>query len=441
LKIINSVLSADDVSKLVDALNKKPTISIRTNPEKRTQPATTAKVPWCADGFYLEERPSFTLDPLFHAGAYYVQEPSSMFLEQFIKISFGDSVEIKALDLCAAPGGKSTHLLSLLNKDCLVVSNEVIRSRANILSENIQKWGYANGLVTQNDPSHFNRITGYFDLIVVDAPCSGEGLFRKDHDAIREWSENNVQLCSKRQRRILSDIFPSLAQNGVMIYCTCTYNSLENEENLKWLKAQNDLEFIRIPQAKLWGIEEINKDGIIGYRFMPHRLQGEGYYISGFIKRNEAKTTITKNKLHTKSQSQSPKIPEEWIKDEELHFMMNNDGVNFYPKKWNTDIQLLSSMLHCIQIGTLAGTMKRDKFIPHHALALSTYLNKDLLQKVELNITDAIQYLRKESLLLDGYANGYTLITYLGLGLGWMNQLGHRANNLYPTQWRIKMRS
>ena len=164
-----------------------PPVSIRINP-KKSKAIHVARIPWTEYGYYLDARPSFTLDPSFHAGSYYVQDASSMFLEQAVKQSLDLSQPLRVLDLCAAPGGKSTHLLSLISPGALLIANEVIGTRATILSENIQKWGHANVIVTHNDPEDFQRLPGYFDAIVVDAPCSGEGLFRKDPEAMNEWS-------------------------------------------------------------------------------------------------------------------------------------------------------------------------------------------------------------------------------------------------------------
>jgi len=205
-----------------------PPVSIRFNPKKAHSPIDLTIIPWTSHGYYLGERPSFTLDPLFHAGSYYVQEASSMFLEQAFLQAVDRTKPINVLDLCAAPGGKSTHLLSLMNKESLLVTNEVIRSRASTLAENIQKWGYDNVAVTNNDPQDFKRLSGFFDVIVVDAPCSGEGLFRKDPGAMGQWSTDNVALCARRQQRILNDVWPALKEGGILIYSTCTYNELEN---------------------------------------------------------------------------------------------------------------------------------------------------------------------------------------------------------------------
>src|SRR5258706_10320635 len=241
-----------------------PSTSIRINPLK-SRPRELEKVPWTDFGYYLDQRPSFTFDPLFHGGAYYVQEASSMFLEQALKQTHDLSQPICVLDLCAAPGGKSTHLLSLLNEGSLLVSNETIRSRATILTENIQKWGSNNVVVTNNDPADFHKLEGFFDVIVVDAPCSGEGLFRKDPNAINVWSEENIELCALRQQRILNHIWSSLKKNGVLIYCTCTYNEKENEGNLNWLLKEKKVESIKLKVKSDWGVEEVKIKDIFGY--------------------------------------------------------------------------------------------------------------------------------------------------------------------------------
>ncbi|GAB3814418.1 hypothetical protein GCM10028895_07510 [Pontibacter rugosus] len=231
-------------------------------------------------GFFgiLPTRTSFfTLDPLLHAGAYYVQEASSMFLEQALKQSIDLDESLHVLDLCGAPGGKSTHLASLISKDSLLVANEVIRSRASILAENVTKWGSGNVLVTSNDPREFSRLPDFFDVMVIDAPCSGEGMFRKDHAAVGEWSEENVNLCAQRQQRILMDVWDALKPGGLLIYSTCTWNEKENEENIAWLAAQEGVESIKLEVQPEWGIIPTQLNGLEGYRFYPHRVQGEGF--------------------------------------------------------------------------------------------------------------------------------------------------------------------
>jgi 16S rRNA C967 or C1407 C5-methylase (RsmB/RsmF family) len=236
-------------------------------------------VPWSLYGSYLERRPSFTFDPLFHAGCYYVQEASSMFLEQALRQTTDLAQPLNVLDLCAAPGGKTTHLQSLLSEDSLLVSNEVIRSRAAVLKQNCVKWGTQNVVITNNDPQHFNRLEGFFDVVVVDAPCSGSGLFRRDEEAIEEWSPDNVQLCCGRQKRILADVFPALKEGGVLIYSTCSYSKEENEAIADWLATELQMENLTLQTEKDWHIVETTADktNAKGYRFFPDKVKGEGF--------------------------------------------------------------------------------------------------------------------------------------------------------------------
>jgi 16S rRNA C967 or C1407 C5-methylase (RsmB/RsmF family) len=241
-------------------------VSIRINPRKGSRFSSLETVPWSGLGRYLPQRPVFTLDPLFHGGAYYVQEASSMFLEQVLSQVADLRMPLRILDLSAAPGGKSTHVLSLISDESLLVSNEVIRSRASVLAENIQKWGYANCLVTNNDPADFAALPGFFDVIIVDAPCSGEGLFRKDKISMTEWSQDNVAICASRQKRILHDIWPSLKENGVLIYSTCTYSESENETNLLEFSRACKCDFIRVSTDPSWNITEVKNEKAIAYR-------------------------------------------------------------------------------------------------------------------------------------------------------------------------------
>ncbi len=268
--------------------------SIRLNPQKMDNCQLSIinyplqKIPWSSNGYYLETRPSFTIDPLFHAGAYYVQEASSMFLEEAIRQSVDLSQPLRVLDLCAAPGGKSTLIQAVITGDSLLVSNEVIKSRANILAENISKWGASNVVVTNNDPKDFQRLPGYFDMIVIDAPCSGSGLFRKDPTAIHEWSLNHVGGCSQRQQKILSDILPGLKPGGILVYSTCSYSESEDEEICDWLLSDipDSLSSISLQLKNEWNIiESISpKKSAYGYRFYPDKLKGEGFFIAVFKK-------------------------------------------------------------------------------------------------------------------------------------------------------------
>ena len=309
--LINSLQNAKGFSKEAfeqQHVSSVKVTSLRTNPFKWQQTSLSlishpiplsSPVPWCTTGFYLSERPSFTLDPLFHAGCYYVQEASSMFIEQLIKTVYPDhaTTKYKVLDLCAAPGGKTTHL-SALFPESLIVANEVIKTRAGVLTENAVKWGKENVVVTSNEAADFKALQGYFDMIVTDAPCSGSGLFRKDPDAITEWSLQNVALCSKRQQRIIQDSWKALKENGIFIYSTCSYSVEENEAVLDWMAEAFEVETIPVPGATGWGIVETVSDrkNMYGYRFYPDKIKGEGFFIACIRKKEAASEQIPKPK-------------------------------------------------------------------------------------------------------------------------------------------------
>ena len=423
-----------------ESLAQPAPVSIRINPSKYKHNDDLSPVPWSELGFYLQERPLFTVDPIFHAGAYYVQEASSMFLEQAVLQSIDANRELNVLDLCAAPGGKSTHLLSLLNENSLLVSNEAIRSRATILSENITKWGHANVIITNNDAESFQSLPGFFDLIVVDAPCSGEGLFRKEPEAIKEWSPQNVELCYKRQRRILADIWPSLKENGILIYCTCTYNKLENEENLRWLKEQNEISFLELQVDERWGIEKVIDKNIIGYRFYPHRVKGEGFFLSVIRKLEKEDSNISHKKKSKLSLLKN--IPQQisaWIKTPEKYaFFQWGELISFLPKNKINDAQLVIDNLAIVSAGIATATMKHDKAIPEHALAMSHALNVDNITTLDFSFEASLDYLRKNTITHEETKKGFALVTYKSISLGWVNIIPNRINNLYPSNWRIR---
>ncbi len=429
----------ESYEQFLSSLQQPSPISIRVNPHKHVT-LESEPVAWSKLGKYLKERPFFTLDPAIHGGAYYVQEASSMFLEQAITQTVDLTKPLQVLDLCAAPGGKSTHLLSLLNRESLLVSNEVIRSRAAILSENLQKWGHLNVVVTNNDPEDFSGLTGFFDVIVVDAPCSGEGLFRKDPDAMKEWSPSNVDLCSKRQRRILADVWPALKTNGILIYCTCTFNQQENEETIRWLQEQHGIESIPLIVDQSWGIETIKEGRIEGYRFYPHNVKGEGFFLSVVRKADVQPEFRIKSK--TKITTPSKKIIEQlqpWLLNESAKFYSRNGIVHAAPDSQVEKMEFLIHHFRIVLAGTPFITVKHDKLIPEHAAAMSIVLQKDHFQHVEVNLEEALHFLRKEPIQPGTTPKGFALITYNNLPLGWVNVLDNRSNNLYPKEWRIRM--
>lgn len=416
--------------------------SIRFNPLKNYSGKLEGDtIPWTEDGIYLKERPSFTLDPAFHAGGYYVQEASSMVLEQIIKQSVNLKEELLALDLCGSPGGKSSHISCILNENSLLVSNEVIKTRANILSENLTKWGHPNVVITNNDPSRFERLNVQFDLIVVDAPCSGEGLFRREPEAMNEWSPEAVKLCATRQQRILADIWPALKPGGVLVYSTCTYNSLENEENLKWLHEQLDAEGIPIQLNNDWGFTATQTLGIDGFHAYPHKVKGEGFFIAAVRKTegHEKKLRKQKKPMNFASKQEIEAISS-WLKEaEQFDFIKHNDLFIALPNQWKEVIHDINSNLYIISEGIDIGRLKGKKLIPNEGLAFSTALDHTQLSTFELNLEESLNYLRKENFDFEAMNNGWNLITYQGLGLGWANRIQQRVNNYYPTNWRIRI--
>lgn len=436
----------DDFDAFAKAYETSGPVSIRINTLKWTGEKPTEKVKWCDTGYYLAERPSFTHDPLFHAGCYYVQEASSQFLSHVAKTVFPKDEAIKVLDLCAAPGGKSTLLLSELNDDSLLVANEVIRTRAHILAENVSKWGKPNVVVSNNDPEQFEKLNGFFDVIVVDAPCSGEGLFRRDPELTSEWSPENVNLCSSRQRRIVLDIWPSLKEGGLLVYSTCTFNRQENEENLAWLSEQIGFETVRLQVPDEWNILETqnrelrteNRE-LFGYRFYPHRVKGEGFFISVLRKTEPQSTSSHKEKtLFPPAPSKEKNEVSTWLKDgEKFDFIRRGDHVLAIQKQHTDFVHRLSRTLNCVQYGIpVADAQKGLK--PLHELALSVHLNKDAFHQTELNKEDALKFLAKVDFKVNSDHKGISLMMYEGFPLGWMNLLGNRANNLYPKEWRIR---
>lgn len=391
------------------------------------------KVPWTNYGYYLAERPSFTFDPLFHAGCYYVQEASSMFLEQAMKQTVDLSKPLRVLDLCAAPGGKSTHLLSLLSAESLLVSNDVIRSRAGLLKDNITKWGCANVLVSQNDPKDFQRFENYFDVIVVDAPCSGSGLFRRDPAAMDEWSLQNVTLCSRRQQRILADVLPALKKEGILIYSTCSYSKEENEEIADWMTKELPLINCPLTISPQWGITPVAGS----YRFWPHLVKGEGFFISCF-KKTTGKVAMPGIKKHTE---------EKFSKEQRqhIHFFLQSEGYRFFryhqlihavPEILLDEIRWLSTFLQVVNAGMVVGEIIRDKLVPDHALSMSPLVSEKI-NRIALNKQQAIQYLQKKDIQIGQTDKGWSLVTYENYPLGWINVLPNRINNYYPRTLRI----
>ncbi|HEY6914714.1 MAG TPA: rRNA cytosine-C5-methyltransferase [Paludibacter sp.] len=421
---------------LINALDSTPPTSIRVNNKMDYQPSEE-KVPWCDSGYYLPERPLFTADPLFHAGVYYVQEASSMFLQQAVKQHFPEARTV--LDLCAAPGGKSTLLSQALPENSILVSNEIVRSRAYILAENLIKWGNPNVVVTNNEPKDFATLPGFFDAIVVDAPCSGEGMFRKDPGAIQEWSEYNVKLCAERQREILTSVWNSLKTDGILIYSTCTYNREENEENVRWICDELGAEVLTI---NLFDNRDITVSDF-GYRFYPHKTKGEGFFLSVLRKHSFVAGTIKNKKddkkgikFVTKNDVKALTLlePANWT------IIPENNLVKAYDNNRFADFLIINKQLKCMHSGLLLGEMKGSDFIPAAGIALSKKLDRNSVEIVDVDYETAILFLRKEAIVFPESSRGYLLVSFKGQALGWVKNMGNRCNNLYPQEWRIRMK-
>lgn len=418
-----------------------PVTSIRLNPKKllpQNHFPGTEHVPWCPHGRYLPARPSFTLDPVFHGGAYYVQEASSMFLHHVLSFLYdGNNKPQHVLDLCGAPGGKSTLLAAAL-PDSLIVANEVIKSRVGVLAENISKWGSDNVVVTSNDPKDFTRLTGFFDLIVTDAPCSGSGLFRKDKEAIKEWSEANVQMCSLRQQRILNDVLPSLKTGGHLVYSTCSYSSQENEDICDWLVENFNLTPVQVPCNESWGvIEAVSQNHTYGYRFYPYKLKGEGFFIACFRQDNpvdEHYAPASKLQLISKAEHD---VVNSWLRDPaSITLFHQKENIVAIPVKWAEAFAVVQRSLHVRKSGVAIGSIKGKDLVPHHELALTNIVS-DRLSHVSLNKEDALRYLKRNDLVLNDINKGWTLVRHEGINLGWAKVLPTRVNNYYPPNWRI----
>ena len=424
--------------------------SVRINPAKWATglPAVafgsvaSVKIPWSSYGYYLSERPSFVFDPLFHAGTYYVQEASGMFLEQALRQTTDCSQPLRVLDLCAAPGGKSTLLQSLLSPGSLLVSNEVIRNRVNILQENMVKWGGVNVVITSNDPRDFQRLENYFDVIVVDAPCSGSGLFRREREAIGEWSIDNVELCRQRQQRILADVWPALRRDGILVYSTCSYSREEDEDILDWMTDNLDVGSLRLSLAADWNIvETTGKKGAYGYRFYPDRLKGEGLFI-GCVQKNDggSYTWPRKKNAPEKLTRKEEEGIRSWVQPDQPLLLFRHQEYSYaLPEHRGEDLGVLQSACYLKKAGVLIGKPAGKDFIPEHDLALSTLINQQL-PVAPLSRQQALQYLRKEEIQIETTHRGWTLVQFEGHNLGWVKILPNRTNNYYPKEWRILKR-
>lgn len=435
------------------ALVGEPEVSVRLNPfkcdVKVCKPADgNGYVPWCDNGFYLSGRKGFTFDPLFHAGVYYVQEASSMFLD-FVLRSFMSDKPLTVLDLCAAPGGKSTVARAALPEGSLLVSNEPVKARARILVENMQKFGHPDVIVTNNYPQEIRRSGLTFDMVIADVPCSGEGMFRKDETAIKEWSLKNVEKCGRLQREIVADAWQCLRDGGLFVYSTCTFNSKEDEENILYMVENLGAEVVGVDIDEGWNITGSLLPALDKpvFRFIPGRTRGEGLFMAVLRKSGNGETAVGKCKdrkgyanrgARDKGRTVKPDLS--WLKQSDKYEVISKDDV-FYaiPKSWKDVYVRASSALNVLSAGVPLGEIKGKDIIPSQALALSTAFDTSSFHKVELEYTQAMSFLRKDAVSLPAETPiGYVLLTFGNVPIGFCKNVGNRANNLYPAEWKVK---
>lgn len=436
-------LLGPELPSFLEALEQQPPVSIRLNPAKpsRWTVMDLEPVPWHPGGRYLPERPVFTLDPAFQAGAYYVQEASSMLIAEAVRQLLDLKRPLRALDLCAAPGGKTTLIASLLSEDSLLVANEVIQSRTVPLRHNIAKWGLPNVWACNHDSREFEPLEGYFDLVLVDAPCSGEGLFRKDPEAASEWSLNNVELSCGRQKRILADAAPLVKPGGILLYSTCTYNHREDSGNARWLAETWGFTLRTLALPPEWGIADTGA----GYQCFPHRVKGEGFFLACFQRpegpeKTERAKIRPNKKWSATGKNESAALAKAWIHHEkEAAFLQNEkQELRFLPASLLEEAWFLNNFLYRLLPGQAFGEQKGKDTIPSPELALSTWVHPET-PSCALTESQALQFIRKEPLTGISGA-GWRLMRCEGLGLGWAKLLPNRLNNYFPTEWRIRLR-
>ena len=456
------VLKSEEHEAFLESLTaENRQVSIRLNKKKATfeeLPSHEELTPvgWCSEGYYMQQRPTFTADPLLHAGGYYVQEASSMFLSHCLRSVAKQPVHY--LDLCAAPGGKTTLAISSLPEGSQVVCNEIDRKRARILAENVCKWGSPYVSVTSNAPADFAALRNTFDIILTDVPCSGEGMFRKDDAAISDWSLQKVEECCKLQHKILDDIWPTLKPGGILIYSTCTFNISENEKMLEYICKQLGAEAIEIPIEQNWHIHPPLVGDLPCYRFMPHFTRGEGLFMAVVRKNGDMGSNAPKfkdkgkGKGNNKQSKDKPllslkeieKQTQLWTRgmtSESYHLeITNNETLHAIPEShYSLHSALKSAGLFLLSSGIELASIKGRDLIPAHALALSQHLSPEAFPRIDVDYATALSYLRRETINLpETVERGYVLVCYQNHPLGFVKNLGNRCNNLYPQEWRIR---
>lgn len=433
-----SLFGEERYRRFASALDEEPVVSVRLNDRKPFASFDGVPVPWAPEGRYLSARPVFTADPLFHAGCYYVQEASSMFLGQVVAQYINGPV--RALDLCAAPGGKTTHLLQCLPDGSLLVANEPMPLRAQVLAENVIKWGASSVVVTKNEPADFAAFKNFYDLIVVDAPCSGEGMFRKDSFAVEQWSESVVKQCAARQKEILSDIWGCLRPGGLLVYSTCTFNAAEDEECVQWITDELGAEPLAVQADADWNITgSLTEADLPVNRFIPGYTRGEGFFLALLRKEGDA---VVAQPRAGKLQPALAKYRNEvagWLKNADAYdIIMQGDTITALPRTHAAAMLALQQKMRVLHAGIPLAEVKNNKLLPQHQLAMSEALSPTAFSRVDVEREQALAYLHRETLSLPNASIGYLLLTYKGVPIGFVKNVGNRANNLYPAEWRIR---
>ena len=444
---MRSELGVEEAERLCEALATEPSTAVRLNPHKMSTPPWAADaVPWSEWGYTLRERPSFTLDPAFHAGAYYVQEASSQFAGYIMKQAVGGECDgLRVLDVCAAPGGKSTHYASLVGERGLVVANEINRSRAAVLADNARKWGLGNMVVTCNDSAHLADFEQWFDVVAVDAPCSGEGMFRKLDEAREQWSEANVRMCAERQWEIVQNAFEALRPGGVLIYSTCTFNREEDEYLVQRMCQEwgDQLEAVAdVVLSEEWGVVAAREGVFQTFRFFPHRVKGEGMFMAvarkGGIPSSRRRAPKARREVITAVDKRSTQELSRWVvSPEQMRFFMAGEMIYACREEHFDEIKALSSRLAVIYSGVAVGQIFKNKLKPDGALAFYVGLNRDAVATSELSHEEALQFLRKQDMDATPFAEGVNMVLYEGHPLGFVKRVGARVNNMYPNSLRI----
>jgi 16S rRNA C967 or C1407 C5-methylase (RsmB/RsmF family)/NOL1/NOP2/fmu family ribosome biogenesis protein len=433
-----------EYSEFTKSIEQKPKTTFRINPNKLSELDniqainTEQNIEWCEYGYTLESRPEFVLDPFYHAGCYYPQESSSMFMAQYL-LDLDKDKPLKVLDLCASPGGKSTLLLSYLPKDSLLVSNEIDPLRARILKDNIIRFGSTNCVVTSNKVEDFVHFQDFFDLILIDAPCSGEGMMSKEDEAIRQWSPELIQSCARTQKQITSEIWNCLKAGGRMIYSTCTYNQLENEEIVSELLVNKNASVI---DSKYSSNNQIKQFLPNQYHFFPHLMNGLGFFAACIVKGENSLEQEQSQQRHKGRDPLyfKPFLPNlEFRLDSELFDTVSRDSILFnIPKLWRSEIIELMKRLKVIKFGVEIGQWKGPDWFPSHELSLC-YEYKNNVNRIELSHEQAIKFLKKEAVEFElSFENGWALAIFQKQSLGWFKVIQRKPKNYLPTDWRIR---